>query len=520
MRISSQQVFNSGVNRLQDQGASLQKTQEQVSTGKKVNRPSDDPVAAARILKLNQEKAQIDQYQRNVDLAENRLQQEESTLGDMNDLLERVRELTVQAGNGSLTQADRQSIAAELRQRLDQMASLANTRDASGEYIFSGFKGGTQAFARNISGDWVYQGDEGERSLEVDTGVRSTISDHGKELFVDVPSAQPTFFAEASETNSSGGRISTGMVLDQELFNEYYESDRTDLVVDVFEDGAGDLQYGIRSRNDPAPEPPTAADYTESAAYTSGGSITFEGLQFEISDAVDGDRFFLKTSEKQGMFTSIEKLAYGLENQTKGPAVATVPATGFTPAAGDTLLVNGVGFSPGVGDTVEDLRDAIQAADDPALEGVTADIVNGDLKITSKNEDLTIEAAPWTGDLEIQGAKEDNIVVTAGAGNARASFASGQQAFNELVDNSLVNLDNARETILQTQTEIGGRLNSLESTRGFLDDSSVYTEDILSKIRDVDYAEAISQLSFQSFVLQASQQSFAQISRLSLFDRL
>ena len=105
-------------------------------------------------------------------------------------------------------------------------------------------------------------------------------------------------------------------------------------------------------------------------------------------------------------------------------------------------------------------------------------------------------------------------------GPVTATVASGQQAFDELIANLLADLDNVQESILTTQTQIGGRLNAIETTRDFLTDSSVYTEQIRSEIQDVDYAEAVSRLSFQSFVLEAAQLSFAQVSRLSLFDKL
>ena len=139
IRISSQQIFSGGINRLQDINSNLIDTQQQLSTGKKVNKPSDDPVAAARILKLDQELQRSETYGRNANLADNRLKQEESTLASAVDIIQRVRELTVQAGNGSLSANDRQSISAELKERLGQLANIANTRDASGEYIFSGF---------------------------------------------------------------------------------------------------------------------------------------------------------------------------------------------------------------------------------------------------------------------------------------------------------------------------------------------------------------------------------------------
>jgi len=125
IRLSSQQIFSGGINRLQDLSAQLNKTDEQIATGKRVNRPSDDPVAAARILKLDQEVKRIETYERNAQLANNRLDQEESALSSSLDILQRVRELTVQAGNGSLSANDRLSISSEMKERLQQLAQMA-----------------------------------------------------------------------------------------------------------------------------------------------------------------------------------------------------------------------------------------------------------------------------------------------------------------------------------------------------------------------------------------------------------
>ncbi len=150
IRISSQQIFSGGINRLQDLSAQLNKTDEQIATGKRVNRPSDDPVAAARILKLDQEVSRIETYERNAQLANNRLGQEESSISSSLDILQRVRELTVQAGNGLLSANDRLSISSEMKERLQQLAQMANTQDASGEYIFSGFQGGTAIVCTGI----------------------------------------------------------------------------------------------------------------------------------------------------------------------------------------------------------------------------------------------------------------------------------------------------------------------------------------------------------------------------------
>lgn len=402
IRISSQQIFSGGINRLQELNSSLNQTQEQISTGKRVNKPSDDPVAAARILKLDQELSRIETYQRNAGLAENRLQQEESALASSVDVIQRIRELTVQAGNGSLSPNDRKSISSEMKERIGQLANIANSRDASGEYIFSGFQGSTAAFGKDASGSWVYQGDEGQRVLEIDDGVTVPISDHGKGIYSSIPAA---VFAESDPGNAAAARIDGIEVVDEGGLSTVSPDDIT-ITVDT---GTGTVS-AVNSR--------TGASLTVTpAAYTSGEPFEVAGVQATITDAGNGDEFTLRAGEKQSVFATIENLIDGLDNIDK-------------------------------------------------------------------------------------------------------SSPAGQAAYDDLIAASLQNLDNAQESIVQKQTELGGRLNAVDSTKSFLEDSSVYSEDIRSQLRDVDYAEAISNLSFQSFVLQAAQQSFAQVSQLSLFDRL
>lgn len=525
IRISSQQIFTGGTNRLQDLNVNLNQTQEQVSTGKRVNRPSDDPVAAARILKLDQEVGRIETYQRNVGLAENRLQLEESSLSSMIDIIQRVRELTVQAGNGSLTANDRQSISAELKQRLQELASQANTQDSAGSYIFSGFQGENPAFAKNINGDWVYQGDEGQRKLEIDDGVNVPISDHGKDLFVNVPAGGPTFFTEVGADNKAGGRISSGVVLDPELVET---ASPKDYVVTIEPEGTSPTgyRYEIRDKNDP--DGPVEDGGT--GPYKSGESIRFNGMQFEITgadpDNHPDDTFVINTSEKQSIFRSIEKLIYGLDNLPKQPEAATIET--FQPsAAGDSLSVNNVTLSFDASDGPAEFAAAINSSDDERLDGIEARVEGGDVKLISSGKEIRINAEAWNGDLGITGARFDDIdsstfgLPVGDPGRLdSANFISTQATYDRLIGDSLANLDNAQETILRTQTEIGGRMNQLESTGEFLENSSLYAKDLRSQLQDVDYAEAISNLSFQSFVLQAAQQSFAQTSQLSLFDRL
>ena len=407
IRISSQQLFSGGINRLQELNTSLNNTQQQISTGQRVNKPSDDPVAAARILKLDQELSRVETYQRNVDLAENRLNQEESALESSIDVIQRIRELTVQAGNGSLSANDRRSISSELEERLGQLANIANTRDASGEFIFSGFQGSVKAFEQNEFGSWTYQGDEGQRVLEIDDGVTVPISDNGKDIFVRVPAAVT---GENTSVTSGSSISGVSLVNEADLKAAFPGTFPDDITIQIDDNGA------ITASSSSNPSLPVTPN-----VYVSGEPFEVAGVEATITGplptAPSVDSYTLKINEKQSVFGTIENLIAGLNSIDKS--------------------------SPG-----------------------------------------------------------------------------GQAEYDDRIANSLINLDNAQESILLKQTELGGRMNAVESTKTFLEDSSVYTNEIRSQLQDLDYAEAISNLSFQSFVLQAAQQSFAQVSQLSLFDRL
>ncbi|MEE4639219.1 MAG: flagellar hook-associated protein FlgL, partial [Wenzhouxiangella sp.] len=143
MRISTNQIFQQGLSGILRQQGNLNQTQLQLSTGRKINSPSDDPIGAARLQSLERSVEVQEVYDRNVGRTRQRLQVEEAALQSAGDLIQRVRELTVQASNAPLSDGNRTQIAQELRQRLDQLLAVANTRNGDGEFIFAGAQGGS-----------------------------------------------------------------------------------------------------------------------------------------------------------------------------------------------------------------------------------------------------------------------------------------------------------------------------------------------------------------------------------------
>lgn len=139
MRITNNMLINNMLNNLNNNLNRMNKYQNQLATGKKISLPSDDPIVASRALKLRTDVAEIQQYKRNVDDANSWMDITETTLGQMGDVMHRVRELAVQAGNETNTPEDLDKIKQEMGQLKVQMVHLANTTYA-GRYIFSGFK--------------------------------------------------------------------------------------------------------------------------------------------------------------------------------------------------------------------------------------------------------------------------------------------------------------------------------------------------------------------------------------------
>lgn len=226
MRISTSQLYSSGtagIERKQDQ---LLKLQNQLSTGRRLLTPADDPVAAARTLGLTQAKEIEGQYARNQADATDRLRLVDSQLTALTDLLQSVRSRVVQAGNTVLSDSDRQAIASELAARFDEMLGIANSRSAEGEYLFSGYQGASQPFARSAAlppattGLVGYSGDDGERLLQVGASRQLATNVTGSELFMDIRAGNGSFATAASGNgglaNQGTGLIEAGSVLDRE----------------------------------------------------------------------------------------------------------------------------------------------------------------------------------------------------------------------------------------------------------------------------------------------------------------
>lgn len=189
MRVSTSMVFDQGTANLNRQTAAYLKTQNQLATGRRVVNPSDDPVAAARALEVTQRRDMNAQYLDNQKAARDALRTTEISLSSLGDLLQDVRDNAMKAGNASLDDTQRRMIATDLRQQFGRLMSIANAKDANGEFLFAGFglaAGETQPYEGSVEAGVTTNGDQGQRKLQVSASRQLAISNSGFEVFENV----------------------------------------------------------------------------------------------------------------------------------------------------------------------------------------------------------------------------------------------------------------------------------------------------------------------------------------------
>ncbi|MDQ7912470.1 flagellar hook-associated protein FlgL [Pseudomonas sp. 102515] len=330
MRISTVQAFNNGISGLQNNYGSVTRTQEEISTGKKILTPADDPVASVKLLQISQEEALNGQYNTGMTAAKNSLNTEEAMLSSVETVLTRIREIAVQAGNGALDPTDRASLAKEVGQREDELMNLMNSKDASGKYLFSGSMGDTQPYVRNADGTYSYNGDEGQRSVQIASSTFVPISDSGKDAFENNFNANRVDTTKVA-TNTGTGRISLGLVEDKAAYDSTFPASNpptaTDGIGIHFLDDKKYVVYDLAktptaaewAAYDPA-NPPAGQLKADSVDGNSSTSdfVRYGGVKMQIDGVpAAGDEFKITrdtANEKRSLLNVVSDLRKALES--------------------------------------------------------------------------------------------------------------------------------------------------------------------------------------------------------------
>jgi flagellar hook-associated protein 3 FlgL len=188
MRVSNNTSYELGIAALNRQQTTQVKTLEQISSGRRMLTPADDPSAYARAMEVSQAESVNTQQATNRQYAASNFAMLEGILGDVTNMLQNAQQLVVSAGNGTLNDSGRIDIATELRGNLGELLGLANRTDGNGQYLFSGFQGSTKPFADTGSGV-QYSGDEGLRMIQVSASRQLAVNESGREVFERIPAS-------------------------------------------------------------------------------------------------------------------------------------------------------------------------------------------------------------------------------------------------------------------------------------------------------------------------------------------
>lgn len=457
MRIATSMIFNAGVNSINSKTSDLLHTQQQVSLGRRMVTPADDPVAAARALEVTQSQNVNTQQATNLNNSKSALGMEETQLSSVNDLLANVRTLVVKAGNATLTMSDRKSIANELRSDYDQLMTFANAADGNGKYLFSGYMGDTVPFGGTIdvlnqspTNEVNYYGDSGQRSLQVAATRNLPISDPGDDVFKRIRNGNGYFTTSYSSYNSGTGVIGAGSVLNPATFNNSTVKN----VSVVFTTDTSVLPNK------------TYYDLVDTTGSTTSGVSLLTGQTYTQP---------LTAAQAPSVATSGAAYTGQLRAYTDGQPISLKSVAGDTTTfdLGSTLSITG---TPAQGDSFSTAPSTSQS-----VFKTIATVVN---------------------------VLETSVTAT----------ASGSAQLANNLGFALTNLDQANDNILRVRAAVGSRLAEIDSLSNVNQDMTLQYQQTLSDLQDLDYAKTITDLTRQQTDLTAAQKSFANVSQLSLFN--
>ncbi|MFK4442109.1 flagellar hook-associated protein 3 FlgL [Caballeronia udeis] len=422
MRISTFEYFTSGVSTMNNQQASLSNLYAEISSGKSLQTAADNPLGAAQAVALTAQAANLAQYSTNQSSALTSLQQEDSTLTSVTNVMQSIQSLVVNAGNGTLNDTDRSALATQLQGYRSTLMTLANTTDANGNYIFAGFQGGSKPFNDNASGvGATYAGGPGQRQVQISDTRTINVADPGSAIFQSVSSNESSPVSSGSAANTGSGTIGPVSVTNSN---------------DPANSSTYTITFGTTTTGTP-PTTSTVSSYSVTALDPATGTTT--------------------TVTPPTPYTAGDNITLGSQ---------TVAISG-TPASGDTFTVA------------------------PANTGNVSDT---DIFTTL---DSLVNALKQPADSTSSLATLQNALTTAGT-----------------------KISNTYNNVLTTQTAVGGREQEVTATQTAMQTTSTQTASNLSDLVSVNLPAAISQYEMTQTSLQAAQQAFAQIQKMSLFNYL
>lgn len=316
MRISTNQIFNSSLQRLLRTQQQLVTDEQKLQEQTKILTPADDPAGAATVLRLNARVALNEQYSENADKVTSSLGRQEAVLEGITSALQRAQTLAVQAGSGALSEQDKNAVGTELAGIEQEVFDLMNSKDEFGNYLFSGFQGDKQTvqFVPGTGtgqfpyGQYVYGGDDGSRELQVSESLKLAVSTSGQEVF-ESAELRPGFTAP---TTTGAASVESVKITDRNTFDNFYDNNYV-----ASDNGNNDFQIDIT-----AGAPDTYEIFQDGVSvatgnYTDGQPIQFQGAEITLNNAVGESVNFSFREPKGNVLSSLRALSQALMSGNK-----------------------------------------------------------------------------------------------------------------------------------------------------------------------------------------------------------
>jgi flagellar hook-associated protein 3 FlgL len=307
LRVSTYTMFLNGEQAISNAQSQLMQTELQLSTGKQINSPSDNPIGAANVASLGTTVSQLNQYQNNQTEGQLQLNQADSAMSSLVNLVQDAQQRLVQAGDASYSDTQRAALAQGLQGDLAQMVGLANSSDGQGGYLFAGSQQSGPPFSQT-GNNVTYSGDSVLQSVQVSQNRQLQIKFSGDDIFQKIRPGNGAFVTAAAAGNTGSGVIDTGSVANPSaLTGDQY-------TISFTGSGSG-TTYHVQDT--------TLGQPVTSGTYTSPTTVSFDGLQVKLSGApLAGDSFTVAPAGYQSIFTTMANAIAALQQPADTPAAS------------------------------------------------------------------------------------------------------------------------------------------------------------------------------------------------------
>ncbi|MEB0206768.1 flagellar hook-associated protein 3 [Pseudomonas sp. CCC3.1] len=529
MRISTAQFFESTSTTYQNNFSSVIKTQQQIDSGVRIQTAADDPVGAARLLQLQQQKDMLGQYTTNMNSIKSSLSNQESVLDSINTALQKAGELALRAG-GVIVDADRTAIANELGSIEDQVFSLLNSKDASGNYMFSGSKTDTPPYTRNNDGTYTYQGDDTQLNLKVSDTLSMASSDTAKSFMENSVNTgrtqatlQPVLDADGAVVPDNGVvSVSSGLITSSAVFNKSFAAGQPYTL-----ELTSSTQYKLTDANGKDVTSEVPGNGVFDSTKDGGHSVSLRGVSFDIN-------LNLKDVAAADQDAAVAGHSFTLQAKPDTFNASRTPSNTSTAQVTGSTVTNESTYSdsfPGNGAVIKFTSDTeyevyAQPVTDSSKSIAKGTLTDGSLNAMGVKLDFT--GAPASGDQFVvsknnhqsQSALDTISQLRKALVIPSEKDPAAQQIQKDAINTAIGNLKNASTSIDAARGSIGARLSAVDVQSDENISLGLANDSTTAAIGNTDVASAATQLAFQKSMLEASQLAFVKISQLSLFNQL